>query len=500
MSTDDSQQAAIPARADASLDPAVIRLGFTLVAGAFASLMDATIISVAINNLGQTFDVPLSTIQWVLTGYLLALAMVIPLTGWVVGRFGQRRAWLIAVTLFLLGSILSACAWSAPSLIAFRIVQGLGGGLIVPLAQTIIVRAVPQRQLTKALGIVAVPSQLAPVIGPVVGGVIVEYISWRWLFLINVPICLGALALSLRYVTDYQPAPGEERGAPRFDLIGLLLLSPGLAALLYGLSESGTDGFGNLTVIIWLVVGTVLVVAYTIYALRSRVAALIDVTLFRARSFTLASILMFLFGISLFGTMFLLPLFYTDAQGRSTVVAGLLLAPQGVGALLAFILVGKLTDRFSSRALVIGFIAISVLGTVPFVFVGSSANTALLGVALFVRGIGLGGSFIPLNAVAFQDLPRSDIPHASSTTNITMRIGASFGTAVLALILQHEIGRQAHAPKAVSTAFGHTFLWTLVFAVVTFIPAFFLPGRPSARKAPAAQPALQPVNSDNVAT
>ncbi|MGH3169993.1 MAG: MFS transporter, partial [Trebonia sp.] len=181
---------------DDRLDPALIKLGLTVVVGAFASLLDSTIVSIAINTLGRDFHTSLSTIQWVLTGYLLALSMVIPLTGWAVGRFGQKNMWIISVTLFTVASVLSGLAWSAASLIAFRVLQGISGGMILPIAQTIVVRAAGPRRIGRMMGIIAVPSQLAPVIGPVVGGVIVDYLSWRWLFFLNVPIGLAGLALS----------------------------------------------------------------------------------------------------------------------------------------------------------------------------------------------------------------------------------------------------------------------------------------------------------------
>jgi EmrB/QacA subfamily drug resistance transporter len=470
---------------DDRLDPALIKLGLTVVVGAFASLLDSTIVSIAINTFARDFHTSLSTIQWVMTGYLLALSMVIPLTGWSIARFGRKTMWMVSLSLFMGASVLSGLAWSAGSLIAFRVLQGLGGGMILPIAQTIIVQAAGPKRIGRMMGIIAVPSQLAPVIGPLVGGVIVANASWRWLFFINVPICLIGLALSVRYV------PGDTgRAAQKLDVLGLALLSPGLAGVVYGLSQSATLGFANQGVLIWLIAGLALIAAYVVHALRTKLAAIIDVHLFRYRSFSIASILMFLFGLSLFGVMFLLPLLYTQAYGNSALRAGLLLAPQGAGALLAFFVVGKLADRFDGRPIILICLAIATLGTIPYLFIGAHVNDALLGISLFVRGIGLGGVNIPLNTVAFQGLERPAIPGASSAVNIIMRIGGSFGTAVLAVVLQRQFADHAASTAGRAAAFATTFGWTLVFTAAALIPALFVPRRPRpAVAAPSPQPA-----------
>jgi EmrB/QacA subfamily drug resistance transporter len=228
-------------------DPALRRMALVVALGAIMTILDSTIVNVAINTLGKDFDTSLSTIQWVITAYILALSMTIPITRWVVERFGAKTMWLTSLTLFIAGSVLCGAAWSAPSLIAFRVLQGIGGGLLMPVGQSMLAREAGPERMGRAMAVIAVPGMLAPVLGPVLGGVILDHLSWRWMFYINVPFCALALVLAVRLL----PRDQDRRVDSRLDAVGLALLSPGLAALVYGLSRtgesSGVTGAGALT-------------------------------------------------------------------------------------------------------------------------------------------------------------------------------------------------------------------------------------------------------------
>ncbi|MEV6345531.1 DHA2 family efflux MFS transporter permease subunit [Actinoplanes sp. NPDC051851] len=299
MSSDTSSARRAPGETPAgpepeSLDPAFLRMAGVLLLALLMALLDETIVNVGVDCLVTVFGAPLSTIQWVTAGYLLAVAVATPVSGWGVDRFGVRRIWMLAVLLFTVGSLLSGLAWSAGSLIAFRVLQGLGGGMIFPVVQAAIAQAAGPARVAKAMGLISIPLTVGPVLGPILGGFFVDDISWRWMFLINLPV--GAVALLLARTA--LPAGGPERGAsrPRLDLLGLALLSPGFAVLIYGLTTAAHRGdFGDPAAVVAFAAGVVLLVAYVLHALRAA-APLIDVRLFTRRGFTMSVVTMLLVG------------------------------------------------------------------------------------------------------------------------------------------------------------------------------------------------------------
>ena len=210
------------------LTPELRRISSVVVLGSIMSILDTTIVAVALDTLGKDFHVPVSTIQWVTTGYLLALAIVIPVTGWAVDRFGAKPMWMMSLGLFIIGSSLCGLAWSANSLIAFRVLQGLGGGMILPIGQSILARAAGPQRMGRVMSVIGVPTVMGPVLGPVLGGLIVSNFSWRWIFYINVPIGIVTLLLSSRFLANISE---HEKIRTSFDTLGFCLLGPGLAAL-----------------------------------------------------------------------------------------------------------------------------------------------------------------------------------------------------------------------------------------------------------------------------
>ncbi|HEY2694139.1 MAG TPA: DHA2 family efflux MFS transporter permease subunit [Pseudonocardiaceae bacterium] len=458
------------------LDPALVKLGVVLVVGAMAPLLDSTIVNVALGTLARTFNAPLATVQWVSTGYLLALVLAVPITTWAVDRVGGKRLWLISLGAFLAGSLLSGIAWNLAVLIGFRVVQGLGAGLMLPILQTLLIRAAAGKQIGRLMSVITLPVLAGPILGPVVGGLIVAHWDWRWIFYVNAPLCLLAILLAVVFIPADAPC-----ASGRLDVLGLALLSPALVGVLYGLSEVGSaGGFGSVRVLVPMVAGLVLLGGFVVHALRVD-QPLIDLRLFRSRSFATSSTLLLLSGLALFGSMLLLPLYYQDVRGQSIVAAGLLLAPQGIGSLLARG-VGGLADRIGARPVVFLGIALTVLGTVPFAFAGAGTNNLVLVAALVVRGVGLSAANLAIMVGAFQGLPAEQIPHASSGIRIMQQLGGSLGTAVLAVILQSQLATQSTA-----SAFGHTFGWALGLSVLAVIPAVLLPRRARHLPDPVAQ-------------
>jgi EmrB/QacA subfamily drug resistance transporter len=490
------------------LDRALLRLASVVVLGTIMSILDTTIVNVAIETLGRELGASLSEIQWVSTGYLLALATVIPLTGWAMERWGGKRTWMTSVALFLVGSALCGLAWSTESLIAFRVLQGFGGGMIMPIGQAILAQAAGPQRMGRVMSVIGVPTLLGPVLGPVIGGVIVDNFSWRWIFFVNLPVGLVALALAARVL----PRVDVSRARPPLDHQGLLLLSPGLAALVYGLSEVGMQG----TVVDWRVViglgaGVVLLGLWGRHAVQAAGRSLIDLGLFRDRAFAAAAGTTFVFGVSLFGAMLILPLYYQIVRQESALSAGLLLAPQGLGAAVAMPIAGRITDRVGAGKIVPWGVLVALVGTGVYTQLTASTSFVLLGVALWVRGVGLGMTMMPAMAAAYQTLDRAAVPRATSAINIIRTVGGSIGTAVLTVVLQRQI--VAHIPGAtgeigtlpgglsfvaepLAEAFGATFWWAVGLTALALVPAFFLPRRPpmaaAAQRSPASSAPARP--------
>jgi EmrB/QacA subfamily drug resistance transporter len=481
------------------LDRQIVVLGLVVISGSIMAILDMTIVNVALETLGRDLDTELSTIQWVVTGYLLALGTVIPLTGWAIDRFGAKRVWMTSILLFVGGSALCGAAWSIGSLIAFRAVQGIGGGMLMPTGMSILTMAAGPQRMGRVMSIVGVPMLLGPVLGPVLGGWLVQDVDWRWIFYVNVPV--GALALALAA----WKIPGD-RGANReaaIDLRGLLLLPPGFVLLIYGLSTaSGNGGFGDPRTIGWIAAGLVLIGLFVLHSLHRREQALIDVRLFADRTFSAAAFGIFLVGIALIGSLLLLPLYFQIVRGEGALTAGLLLAPQGLGAATMMPLAGLLTDRLGAGRVVPFGIALAILGTFAYTQVTADTSYWLLGGSLYVRGLGLGATMMPTMSAALTTLTKAAVPRASSTLNIIMQIGGSFGSALLAVTLSREmISRLPQVPgggagtdrigdipdrvreqvaPALADAFGHTFWVAFGLTVVILVPALLLPRRGAA--------------------
>lgn len=469
---------AVEAPAQTSSSQSTGRLLTALIVGGITAILDTTIVAIGLHTLTVELDAPVATIQWVSTGYLLALAIAIPFVGWAQARFGGKRLWLFALGLFLLGSTLCAFAWNAESLIAFRVLQGLGGGVMFPLMTTLAMQSVDPKNRTKTMAAVSMPIALGPILGPVLGGLVLSWLSWRWLFLINLPLGLVGLVLAARYLTADRPLAGAPR--PRLDVVGVVLLAPALAGLLYGLSNThASGGFSRADVLIPGLGGAVLLVAFIWWAVRRASSALVDVRLLGVRSVRVSSTVLTFVGAALFAGTFLLPLYFQNLRGYSVLAAAMLLVPQGVGTLLARFVVGTLVERFGARLVAVAGFVVIAAATVPFALAGAGTNLVFLGAVLFVRGLGLGVVMIPVMTVAYDDIRKDQMPDASAITRIVQQLGGAFGTALAAVILT-AAATQAHPEAGFDAAFWFTVAVTVAAAGV----ALLLPGR--ARLSPSA--------------
>ncbi|MFF8566010.1 DHA2 family efflux MFS transporter permease subunit [Streptomyces albidoflavus] len=455
------------------LEPALLRLLGVLVLGAILALLDATVVNVGIDSLGKEFDSPLSTIQWVATGYLLAVAVMVPISGWAIDRFGGRTVWITGLAVFLGGSLLTGFSWDAGSLIFFRVLPGFGGGVLEPTMLTLLARAAGLARAGRVMGLMSLPLML----GPVIGGVVLEWLDWQWLFFFKVPIGIVAVLLALKVV------PGAEKGggqAQPFDLRGVLLLCPGFAALRYAFSQAGgIEGFGQSRVVVGLIAGVVLLIGYVIHAFGSKIAPLVDLRLFSSWGFSASVAAMFLVGGMLYSLLFLVPLYYQQVRGNGALAAGLLLAPQGLGALVGMPLAGRLSDKLGAKLLVPAGAALVAIGTVGYTQAGATSNLTVLALCSVISGLGLGMVGAPAIASVYRTVPPSSAAGASSALMILNQIGGSMTVALVAWVLASK----TLAADSLTTGFHHAFWWVVGAAVVVFLFGFLLPGRPEQQPA-----------------
>lgn len=474
-------------KAPAGFDPALRNLVIVVVLGAIMTILDTTITSVAVNTLGSEFHTSLTAVQWVLTGYTLALSASIPLSGWAVVRFGPKTMWLVSLLLFITGSVLCGLAWNIGSLIVFRLVQGFGAGMILPIGQTMLARAAGPARMGRVMSAVAVPAMLAPVLGPTVGGLILAHLSWRWMFFINVPLCAIAVIAAVRLLPG---DPARDRGA-RLDIVGSLLLSPGLGALVYGASEAGGGTSPtDIRVLGALSAGVVLVGCYVVHALRRGGAALVDVRLLRNRNFASVNVMMFLYIGALSGLTALLPLSFQTVHGDTPLRSGALVASLGVGAIVTTVITGRLSDTYSPRLFILTGLPVALLGIVGLTRVEPGSDDLLIVALLFVIGLGHGMVMPAAMGVGYRTLRHSEIPSATTATNVGIRAGSSFGVAALLVLVQRDIEHRvpgvdafSRAPRAdgvseaLAHSFTHTYWWALAIGVAALLSALMLPSR-----------------------
>lgn len=472
-----SKQAKVPKK-DA-IPKSIMNVAWILVLGAIMPMLDSTMVNIAINHLSKDFSTGLDTIQWVITGYVLATAIAVPIAGWAVQKYNGK--WLIigANLIFLIGSIASGLSWNIASLIAFRVLQGFSAGFILPLLSTLIVGISGKEYMGRIMSVVGIPIVLGPILGPVIGAMIVQYMSWRYIFFVNIPVGIIALTLMFLKLPDFTPTNIKAK----FDFTGIVLLGASSAALIYGISAASKNAsFNNTTTIGYIVAGVVALGAYIFYAAKKQGAAIVPLSLFKLKSFSAVMVGLFLTGIATNGPMLLLPLFFQNVKDFSVINAGLILIPQGVGMLIARPMIGKLTDKLGARSVVMVSLVLAIGGTLPFVFFGANSSIILISIALLIRGMGIGGVSIPMMTDAYTGMQETEVAAASVGTRIIQNIGGAFGSAVLATVVSLSIQGKLPTVGHMTTAYHDGFLLTLILSLVVFIPTLFLTNKQAKNK------------------
>ncbi|AIO38523.1 disulfide bond formation protein DsbA [Burkholderia latens] len=458
-----------PTRSSAAsrLDPSIWKVSAVATLGSLLSQLDATIVNVSLSSLATDLHASLSTIQWVTSGYLLALTLVLPLNGWLVDRIGAKALYLWCFSAFTLTSALCGLAWSAPSLIAFRVLQGVSGGLLAPMAQMMIARVAGQ-QMARVIGYAAVPVLIAPILGPVVAGAILQHASWRWLFLVNLPI--GALALAL--AVWFLPGDRDDTQRRELDWIGLALLSPALVLFLYGAERvAAAPGIAAIAV------SALLLAAFLRVEQRHGERALIDLALFRSRAFGAAAATQFLSNGAIYAGQMLIPVFLIQSCGRSPGEMGWLLAPLGLGMLVTYPSMGALTSRFGVRRLAAAGALLALAATLPFAYLAFAGyDPYVLVPALFLRGMGQSAIGAPSISAAYASVERRSLPMATTSLNIVQRLGGPTFTTMCTLFLAWRL--QAESMPAGGTrgaAYAAAFGLLCALHAASFVTALRLP-------------------------
>ena len=492
------QQGRLPDLPD-HIDAAVLKIAGVVVIGAIMSILDITVVNVALPTFQTVFGSPgdpiaYSTVAWSVTAYTLALATVIPMTGWAADRFGTKRLYMTAIALFVTGSVLCATAWSIGALIGFRVLQGLGGGMLMPLGMTIMTRAAGPHRMGRLMAILGVPMLLGPILGPIIGGWLIQVASWHWIFLINAPIGLVAIVYAWRVLPRDTPEPSES-----FDFLGMALMSPGLALFLFGVSSIPAEGTATAPrVWVSMLIGAVLMVLFVFHSFRPE-HPLLDLRLFKNRNLTVSIITMFLFAAAFFGGLLLVPTYFQEVRGESTLQAGLLVAPQGIGAMITMPIAGSQVDKHPIGRIVPFGLVFILIGMFGLTQLTATTPYPVIIAELFVMGLGMGATMMPLFTSALKTLKAHEVARGSTLLNITQQIASSVGVAIMSVLLTNHLQASKLAGPAMASlhipaladkipaaaiakgledaasAFADTYWVAWAMVLLTVIPAMFLP-------------------------
>jgi EmrB/QacA subfamily drug resistance transporter len=400
--------------------------------GIFMALLDQTIVNVALPTFAREFKAPPTTIEWLVTGYLLSLAVFIPISGWVGDRFGTKRTFMFALAMFTLGSALCVFSWSIHALIAFRVFQGVGGGMLTPVGMAMLFRAFPPSERAQAGAVLAIPMVVAPASGPVLGGYLVEYQSWHWIFAINIPIGIVALLVAwLLLREERQENPG------RLDMPGFVLASAGLATLMYALAEAGTRGLDDARVLSVASVGVAILSVFAIVELRIA-QPMVDLRLFRDKLFRAANTVSYVSFGGFAGALFLLPLLLQAEMGLSPLQSGLTTFPQAIGVAMMAQPAGRLYRYIGPRRMMVGGLTGATLATLAFLLVDLDTSQWWIRLIMLFRGWSFAFTMIPLQVAVFATIRSEDTGRASAIFNAGQQVAASFGVAVLATALSNR--------------------------------------------------------------
>lgn len=406
----------------------------TVMIGTMTMSLSSTIVNVALPDIMETFSVSHTMGQWLVTAFLASMAIGMLLNVWMVDRFGPRTTYMGALVVFVAAAVAGGLAMNFGMLIVVRVVQGLIAGMVQPLAMLMLYAVFPVHQRGQAMGLYAMGVVLGPTVGPVVGGVLVDWWSWRSVFLVVLPFCIAAFWLGSTFLSRPASAPPVHR---RLDGIGLLLLTGWMVALLWGLSEGPHLGWGSLPVIVGLAAAAVLFAGFTVHQLRSR-SPLLALRIFRHSGFTPAFLVAILTGAGLFGSVYLLPMLVQTAMGESASAAGMLLMPAGLAMALSFPVIGRLTDRVLPKILVAGGLVLFAVSSIVLSEARVDMSLTLIAMMAALGRVGLAMTMPPVVIGAVSIVPQEMVNQATGLISFARQFGGSLGVSLSAILLQEN--------------------------------------------------------------
>ncbi len=402
------------------------------VVGTFMVMLDQTVVNIALPKITTVFGVGVHETQLVVTSYMLALAVIMPATGYLSDTFGTKRLYLITMTLFTGGSLLCGLSWNNTSLVAFRVIQGLGGGMMSPLGMTMLFQVVPPNRRNTIMGFFGLPLMLAPVLGPTLGGYLVEYIDWRVIFTLNVPVGCVGLFLGFTLLRETPHVPGLS-----FDLRGFVLSAVGFSALLLGLSDAATDGWTSPAILARFAIGLTALGAWVWVELTDK-HPLLELRLFRIPIFTFSALVTFVLTIGMFGAMLVLPLFLQNLRGLGAAESGLILISQVLPMTITMPLIGRVVDKVGARAVILTGLPLLALTTWQFGRLDLVTSDMQIRLWLAARGCAMGLVMMPSMTAGLNAVPLQLMSRASSMSNVMRQVFGAFGTAIVVTVLQQR--------------------------------------------------------------
>ncbi|AJS60438.1 DHA2 family efflux MFS transporter permease subunit [Paenibacillus sp. IHBB 10380] len=457
--------ASVPVNTEFSIK-AIIAPLMAVILGMIMVILDSTVINVAVPSLQEYFGASLKTIQWTMTGYTLALSAVIPLAGWMTDKYGAKRIFLITITLFTLGSILCSLAQTSEQLIIFRVIQGLGGGMVAPIGMAMVFRLAPPNKRGAVMGMLGIPMLLAPASGPILSGWLIEIASWHWIFIINVPIGIAAVIVGIKFLPKF-----ENKKVPSLDILGIILAPIAFAMLAFGVNEAGTSWTSSST-LTGLIVGGVALILFIIVELNQK-EPLLELRVFASSDFTRGVILSWITQIAMFGAILMIPLYLQNVRGFTPLQSGYTTLAQALASMVFMPIGGRLFDKWGARPLAMTGLTLVSIALFLLSQITVDTDMFMIVLPLIFMGAGMGLTMMPLNTHVLNSAPRRLVNRVTPLTSATQQVVTSFAIAGLTGYLTSKIMHYMSAPDTAgniqissTSAFSDTFFLTACIAVV----------------------------------